>query len=432
MGANGSDERTLTQVVIVSGFRIFPMSTGGHLRTGSVARALARSGYEVLLYSLAGRRNDYSLRHPRCYRIDEIEPGLIEETHLGLTCGVLQMGSRMLDLPRLWQYGLLRNGLVPARLRTALAQADAVISDLAYCPPIPGPWRGKPWYLLSHQLEHRLLEQSTPRHRRFAGFMRRAESIAPHRYTDIFACATEDRDFFRARDRRGVLRVPIIPCAVDSSPYIAKPGARERVRSELGLSADDRVLVFSGSAFKPNLDALERLKEFARSESEFLRDHRLFILILGSLEPVPYREGSLIATGRVPEVISYFAAADAGLNPVTTGAGANVKLFEYLAARLPVISTEFGVRGSALRPDEDFVPYDPQNPRRALLRFVKERTAGQWRDHAEAVWQRHKRSCDIVECVRTAVAQARDFPAASASTAARATAGKRPSYIEGI
>ena len=68
----------------------------------------------------------------------------------------------------------------------------------------------------------------------------------------------------------------------------------------------------------------------------------------------PVREGAFIATGPVPEVLPYFAAADAGLNPITRGSGSNVKLFEYLAARLPVISTLFGVRGTNLVPDADF------------------------------------------------------------------------------
>ncbi len=60
--------------------------------------------------------------------------------------------------------------------------------------------------------------------------------------------------------------------------------------------------------------------------------------------------GRLHGDRPVPEVASYLAAADAGLNAITWGSGSNVKLFEYLAARLPVISTEFGVRGSGLKP----------------------------------------------------------------------------------
>ena len=52
------------RITIVSGLRIFPCQTGGHLRTGGIALALARLGHEVTLYSLAGRQSDYRLAAP--------------------------------------------------------------------------------------------------------------------------------------------------------------------------------------------------------------------------------------------------------------------------------------------------------------------------------------------------------------------------------
>ena len=41
------------------------------------------------------------------------------------------------------------------------------------------------------------------------------------------------------------------------------------------------------------------------------------------------------------------AASDAGMNPVTSGGGSNVKVPTYMAMGLAVISTPFGVRGYA-------------------------------------------------------------------------------------
>ena len=39
------------------------------------------------------------------------------------------------------------------------------------------------------------------------------------------------------------------------------------------------------------------------------------------------------------------AAADVALNPVLHGSGTNLKVIEYLAAGVPVVSTAFGIRG---------------------------------------------------------------------------------------
>jgi len=42
-------------------------------------------------------------------------------------------------------------------------------------------------------------------------------------------------------------------------------------------------------------------------------------------------------------------AADVALNPMASGSGTNLKMLEYCAAGLPVISTPHGARGLSLR-----------------------------------------------------------------------------------
>jgi glycosyltransferase involved in cell wall biosynthesis len=406
-----ASNRASRQILLLSGFRIFPAFTGGHVHTGGVAHALAKMGHQVRIYSLAGRQSDYSFRKffGEARRIDVIAPNLTEETNLGPLYGLLQALMRRLDIPRVWLHGLMRLGIVPRGLREALRNADVVICDLPWCAKVPGPWSSKPWYMLSHNLEYRLLEQAAPRQRRFAGWMRRVEQQAPTVFKDIFACAEEDRNFFRAQSPAGKQRIPLIRCGVDPDDYQVVPGTRERLRAELGLTEEDHLLVFSGSGYAPNVEALATVREFVRKHAEFLARARVYILALGSVAAAPSREGALITTGRVPAVIPYFAAADAGLNPVVRGSGSNVKVFEYLAARLPIISTAFGMRGTELQSPEDFLSYEGDTLMQAIATFVGSRTRQQWRDHAEAVWQRHSRSCDINELVKEAISQLPDF-----------------------
>jgi glycosyltransferase involved in cell wall biosynthesis len=398
-------------ILLVCGFKIFPVNTGGHLRTASIARALTRMGHTVLIYSLAGRNEDYGLRNLRSanFHIENIEPRLSEETNLGMGFGSMQTLFRRLGRPRFWQHALLRLGIVPGRLKIALREADIVISDMPWIPVIPGPWSLKPWFMLSHNLEYRLLEQGDAKHRRFADWMREVEKKAALEFRDIFACAEEDRDFFLRQDSGGTRQLPIIRCGVDPAAYEVPVGTRERLRRELGVADDDRILVFSGSRFAPNLEALAVLQEFCRTQAAFLRQQRIYLLVLGSISPAAFRADRFIVTGRVPEVVPYLAAADVGLNAVTRGSGANVKLFEYLAARLPIISTAFGVRGTSLAPDTDFLLYDSPNLKEAIIRFLERDRGDYWRRHAEGVWARHRDECDIQEMVRAAVSRFPEF-----------------------
>jgi hypothetical protein len=406
------DGAALTKALIVSGYRIFPTMSGGQVRTGSFAQALARAGYDVLIYSLAGRREDYRFPPARLRRVDQRETRLVEETNLGLGFGLPQTVFHRINYPRIWQHWMLRHGLMPRRLRAALESADVILSDKVYCPPLPGSWSNKPWFLISHEIEHALLEQFGHGRRASTAQVRQIEEDAAGLYSDIFAVAEDDRDFFRAHDPSRQRRIPIVRCAVDVELYQPVEEDRRRVRSELGLEDRDRLLVFSGSRFGPNLDALDRLTEFARAEAAFLARERLHFLILGSIAAAPSRDGAMIVTGRVAQVQPFLAASDAGLNPVTSGAGSNVKLFEYVAAHLPVISTRFGTRGTPLDPEQDFIAFEPAELKAALVKFVAAGDHAYWRAFAEDVLNRHRRSIHIDYAVADAIKEARGFPLA--------------------
>jgi len=126
-----------------------------------------------------------------------LEPRLRESIHLGLTFGMLQTLARRFDYPRVWQHHMLAGGMIPKQLKQALREADIVMADLPYVRAFR-PMAEKPWYLVSHNLEHKLLEQGSARQRRFAAWMRGVEGAVPHTYTDVLSCAEEDQTFFRA------------------------------------------------------------------------------------------------------------------------------------------------------------------------------------------------------------------------------------------
>ena len=394
----------MKRIAILSGNRVAPATTGGQVHSLSMARALARLGYEVQILSIAGRREDYRLATLLSARTvtKVIEPRLVERTYLNAFTGVVQSVVRRLDYPRVWQPAFLKRGWLPRDLKRKLLEADLIISDSPYCPPVPGPWRSKPWFLISHNLEHKLLEQGSARQQRFAGLVYELERIAPQTYTDIFACAEEDQAFFKDHDSTAELMVPIVRCGVDPQAYVWTAAVRRETRASLRLDDADTVLVFSASGFGPNVEAFESIKRFCHQESEFLGQKRVHMLVVGTVATSPFRDGPLIVTGRVDEILPYLACADAGVNLVTRGSGSNVKLFEYLAAKLPVISTAFGVRGTELEPDRDYLQCAISTLKTTIERFLQ-RSKTDWGTHAEAVWNRHSHSCDIQWLVKDAI-----------------------------
>jgi glycosyltransferase involved in cell wall biosynthesis len=383
--------------LILSGLRLFPNQAGGHLRSGNLAKALARLGLDVCIYSLAGRREDYGSGTNLLQQ--SIEPGLVEEINLSLPLGLAQTLARRLGLPRLWQYPILAAGLIPASLRERLHWADCVICDLPFVPPIPGPWRRKPWVLLSHNLEYRLLEQGGLRDRHlFAPIVQQWEQTASKRYDGILACAMEDYIFFQAHNRE-VKPIQLVPNGIDAALYAPDAAMRVEMREKLGFQAQDRVILFSGSRYAPNMEAVAELQTFVQNNQEALKAASIHFLILGSVAPAG-RSPHMLATGFVDSVLPYFQAADFAINPVERGSGSNVKVFEYLAARLPILSTEFGVRGSELQVERDYLPFTWNNLMTRLSSLGTERSPEAWRNFGEETWLRHAAVSDMTEIVR--------------------------------
>lgn len=385
------------KILILSGLKIFPNQSGGHLRSGSVAKSLARMGHEVCIYSIAGRRSDYRDNNPMLYQ--GIEVNLVEEVNLSLTIGLIQAVFRRLGLPRVWQYILLRMGLIPPSLRNRLDWADVIICDLPYTPPVPGPWKNKTWLLLSHNLEHRLMAQGTFTEKLFSHWMERIEMVAPMRYDGILACAKEDSEYFKSRSSHPE-SVRLVANGIDPELYIQSTEEGQGLRKSWGLTADDWLIVFSGSRFGPNLEALAKLQAFCAAEHSYLVENRIRFLVLGSICSTAKVTDTMIITGPVKETYPYFAAADAALNPIQIGSGSNVKIFEYLAARLPVVSTLFGTRGTVLEPELDFVVFKAGQLKESLNRLVKTQSKDLWKEHAENVWTRVQDSCDMTAILR--------------------------------
>lgn len=163
----------------------------------------------------------------------------------------------------------------------------------------------------------------------------------------VVAVSAEDKATFVARYATPADKIAIVDNGFDAT-RLRPPTTEEKTgaRAALGLSGEERGLLFLGTDFAHNRKAAEDLFTTVVPRLESL-DARLF-LVGGVSASFRARAAGLERVRAVPEqadLTPYLWGADVGLNPITTGAGSNVKLPTYLAAGLDVISTPFGLRG---------------------------------------------------------------------------------------
>ena len=128
----------------------------------------------------------------------------------------------------------------------------------------------------------------------------------------------------------------------DEIEYVDVP-ERLALKKKYGLSAV-KVGIFMGAWHEPNLLACKALIR----EAGNITDAKIFLL--GS--QCQYFEGQslpenvgLMGFVSPEEKRRIFSLVDFALNPVMSGSGTNVKMFDYFAAGIPIISTSFGTRG---------------------------------------------------------------------------------------
>lgn len=140
--------------------------------------------------------------------------------------------------------------------------------------------------------------------------------------------------------------VAVIPNGTDFRA-IGEGGDPESVREELGLGAAERICVFVGAFdYDPNEVAANVIADElapALPDVEFLMVGR---------DP-PNVEGKNVRTpGFVDDLPGVLSLADVAVCPLTMGSGTKLKMLDYLAAGLPIVTTDVGTQGLPLEDGE--------------------------------------------------------------------------------
>jgi glycosyltransferase involved in cell wall biosynthesis len=157
----------------------------------------------------------------------------------------------------------------------------------------------------------------------------------------VFACT--DRDARRFEELHGASKVAVVPNGFeDELLSLDRARLRDEERAQLGVTSDERLVVFIGGGADHN----RRAVQFLERELAPRLDRGARLLIAGKAADALSDGGDrMLSLGYVDDVRPLLAAADVAVNPVAYGSGSNVKVAEYLAAGLPVVTTPIGARG---------------------------------------------------------------------------------------
>ncbi|WP_417539515.1 glycosyltransferase family 4 protein [Marinobacter sp.] len=337
------------RVAVVNTFPIYPPQNGGQVRMFQLYQRLAAYA-DIRIVNLGPHRGELQQR--------TLVSGL-QEVVVPMSTALAMFDrdlSRQLLAPSGDVAPMLRPELVPewlAAIEQACDWADVVVACHPYgYPAIRLVWDG-PVVYESLNVEADLKAAIFPHAPEQVEAVAQVEGDCARAAPVVFCCSTEDAS--RMQTRHELQSEPrLVANGVDAASYTDLPADEAiALRARYGLEST-RLALFIGSLHGPNIDGLKALEDVALALPE------VAFVVLGSVcdaAGLPAFPANVHLIGRVSDadLRAWLAAADVGLNPMISGSGTNLKMLEYAAAGLPVVSTPFGGRGGILEAGEHYV-----------------------------------------------------------------------------
>lgn len=190
----------------------------------------------------------------------------------------------------------------------------------------------------------------------------------------ILACSHQDRELFHELYGIPFSKILIVPNGTFTQRVAPSDAfTRQERKRQLALS-DSPLAIFVGSPYAPNVEAAEFI---CRALAPELPEVAFAICggVGEQLDPATYSAlPNVRVTGYLDDaqLHMYRAAADLALNPMFSGSGTNVKMFDFMAAGLPIVSTPTGARGISWRDQVAFETCNANDFVEAIRRIARD------------------------------------------------------------
>ena len=199
----------------------------------------------------------------------------------------------------------------------------------------------------AHNCEYLLMDQILGKHLLKGLVLQQVKKIeldACRKSDLILVCSEKEKKDFIDLYNIDTNKIIVIPNGANISENDGKK-AKLDYRLSLSLSSEEKVVIFIGTYYKPNIDAARFI---IKKIAPILKEFRF--LIVGTVSDAFKTEqisSNIKLLGRVSEeqLDIVLRASDIAINPMFDGSGINIKMLDYMSYGLPIVTTECGARG---------------------------------------------------------------------------------------
>ncbi|WP_252221713.1 MULTISPECIES: glycosyltransferase [unclassified Clostridium] len=332
------------KITVTSTFPIYPPKGGGQARIYNIYKNIAKE-YEVEIVSFTSiddtRFKGYISSGLLENRIPKSIKHQEEESKIEVKAGVPVTDIVM---PILSKYTTEYS----KEIKKSIEQSDLVIVSHPYLLyETKKHLNGKDFIYEAHNVEYAMKKEMLPDNKESRDTLKIVYDIEKEcceKSKLIMACSEEDKIKLSELYSVSQEKIVIVPNGVDTNETaFTTIDERLKNKNELGLR-NEKIGLFMGSWHGPNLEACERIFEIANKCPD------VKFMLMGSQcmyfqnKEIPENVG-LLGLVSEEEKNRIFSVVDFALNPMISGSGTNLKMFDYMAAGIPIITSEFGTRG---------------------------------------------------------------------------------------
>jgi len=216
----------------------------------------------------------------------------------------------------------------------------------------------------SHNVESSFTSEITPQFTQLSHLERKIipqyvtaiERLTTRHLVDhITAVSDADASLFRGKYGLSKDKITVIPSGCQIEPQLDQQ-AKNTLRVEMGLDLDSIIIVFHGAySFPPNKEAMDTIIDCLAPKFE--NDESVLFVLYGSDLP-KFEQANVRSFGFVENLHQAISIADIALVPLRSGSGTKLKLFDYMNAGLPIITTRKGIEGVRVNDNENVIIVD--------------------------------------------------------------------------
>ncbi|MCA8154889.1 glycosyltransferase [Burkholderia contaminans] len=334
------------RLVSLSTYPIYPPKGGGQARVFYLCRELSKN-FDVHTVCLVDGAQQHEIHQVSEHFTVEYVPA--DKGYCEKDWALYQTGGiPTTDVSMVAYYDEAPSFVCAAR--NAMANADVVVAEQAYTYVLLEKYAKDQIRVYNSQNIEYVLKQQM-----FRDSVVKDTVIALTEKAERLAC--EDADlivYCSEADKIGMERIYSV--AQGKRAVIVENGAAGETISYMTSSArrdlknriapGKSVGIFVASWHQPNIEAVRDLDRIATLTPDIL------YIVVGSVggyfkDNNEIMSENIVFTGLVTEQEKdiLLQLADVALNPMSTGSGTNIKMFDYMAAGLPLVTTEVGARG---------------------------------------------------------------------------------------